>query len=88
MNIKVTSVSSKGQIVIPSEIREKLGLASGTNMLVLTDGSNLLLKPINAPDMKSFDKLVKDSRALASKKKLTRRAVQSIIKKVRHENRP
>ncbi len=87
MNVKVTSVSSKGQVVIPSDIREKLGISSGTNLLVLTDGSNLLLKPISIPKLKSFEQLVRDSRALASKKKLAKGAVNKIIKRVRHESR-
>lgn len=87
MKVKVTSVSSKGQVVIPSDIREKLGISSGTNLLVLTDGSNLLLKPISIPKLKSFEQLVRDSRALASKKKLTKEAVNKIIKSVRHESR-
>lgn len=87
MNVKVTSVSSKGQVVIPSDIREKLGISSGTNLLVLTDGSNLLLKPISAPKLKSFERLIKDSRELAAKKKLTKRTVAKIIKSVRNEGR-
>lgn len=87
MNVKVTSVSSKGQVVIPSDIREKLGISSGTNLLVLTDGSNLLLKPISIPKLKSFEQLVKDSRALASNKKLAKGTINKIIKSVRHESR-
>lgn len=87
MNVKVTSVSSKGQVVIPSDIREKLGISSGTNLLVLTDGSNLLLKPISVPKLKSFKQLISDSRELALKKKLTKRTVTKIIKSVRHEGR-
>lgn len=87
MKVKVTSVSSKGQVVIPSDIREKLGISSGTNLLVLTDGSNLLLKPISIPKLKSFEQLIRDSRALASKKKLTKETAYKIIKSVRHESR-
>lgn len=87
MKVKVTSVSSKGQVVIPSDIREKLGISSGTNMLVLTDGSNLLLKPISAPKLKSFERLIRDSREFTTKKKLTRRAVAKIIRSVQNEGR-
>lgn len=87
MNVKVTSVSSKGQVVIPSDIREKLGISSGMNLLVLTDGSNLLLKPISAPKLQSFEQLIRDSREFASKKKLTKKTVIKIIKSVRNEGR-
>ena len=87
MNVRVTSLSSKGQVVIPSDIREKLGISSGASLLVLTDGSNLLLKPINAPQLKSFEQLIKESRRLASTKKLKKNDVTKIIKSVRHEGR-
>lgn len=87
MNVRVTSLSSKGQVVIPSDIREKLGISSGANFLVLTDGSNLLLKPINAPQLKSFEQLIKESRKLATTKKLKKGDVTKMVKSVRNEGR-
>lgn len=87
MNIKVTSVSSKGQVVIPTDIRERLKLAAGSHLVVLTDGSNVLLKPISAPKLKSFAQLIKESRKFATDTKLTKRTVARIITTVRNENR-
>jgi len=40
----VIRVSSKGQIVIPREIRKKLGMKSGEKLLVLTRDGDLLLR--------------------------------------------
>ena len=87
MTLKVTSLSSKGQIVIPRDIREKLGLSSGSNLLVMTDGSSLLLRPIDAPSFQTFEQLVKDSRKLVSQKKLKKSEVTKLIQRVRHESR-
>ena len=87
MTVRVTSLSSKGQVVIPSEIRDKLGISSGTNLLVLTDGSNLLLKPITAPKLKNFERLIRESRKLASAKKLKKADVAKAIRSVRNEGR-
>lgn len=87
MNVKVTSVSSRGQVVIPSDIREKLGIVSGANLIVLTDGANVLLKPIRAPKLQSFERLIKASRALAAAQKIKKGDVRKIIKRVRHESR-
>lgn len=87
MKVKVTSLSSKGQVVIPSDIREKLGISSGANMLVLTDGTNVLLKPIRMPKLQSFNRLIKESRTIALAQKLKKGDVQKIIKSVRHESR-
>lgn len=87
MDVKVTSVSSKGQVVIPNDIRKKLKLAEGTNLLVFTDGSNLLLKPIHAPKLKTFENLIKESREIAKQKKMKKVDVEKLIKKVRNESR-
>lgn len=87
MKVKVTSLSSKGQVVIPSDIREKLGISSGANMLVLTDGTNVLLKPIRMPKLQSFERLIKESRKIALTQKIKKDDVQKLIKSVRHESR-
>jgi len=40
----IIKVSSKGQIVIPREIRKKLGVKSGEKLLVLTRDGDILLR--------------------------------------------
>jgi AbrB family looped-hinge helix DNA binding protein len=40
----VIKVSPKGQIVIPKEIRKKLGVRSGEKLLVLTRDGDILLR--------------------------------------------
>lgn len=41
-----TSMSSRGQIVIPKALREAAGLAEGDDVLVLFDGERLVLTPL------------------------------------------
>ncbi|MBI2415464.1 MAG: AbrB/MazE/SpoVT family DNA-binding domain-containing protein [Candidatus Kerfeldbacteria bacterium] len=65
---QVTSVSSKGQVVIPNDMRGSLGITSGTKLLVLTDGINVLLKPIQDTSLAEFDQLIQASRNLVKKK--------------------
>ncbi|MDG5816643.1 AbrB/MazE/SpoVT family DNA-binding domain-containing protein [Chitinispirillales bacterium ANBcel5] len=84
---EITSVSSKGQVVIPDKIRKQMGLTSGSKLIVVTDGTNLLLKPIEEPKLDSFKKLIEESRKFAKKEKLTKSDVQKAIKEVRRENR-
>ena len=86
--IQVTSISSKGQIVIPNDIRETLGLSIGVKMIIFTDGDNLLLKPIQTPHFETFKKLIKESKKLVTKTGLKKTEIQKIIKQVRNENRP
>ena len=80
MNVDTTNLSSKGQIVIPQRIRERLGMDTGTKFLIFTDGSNVLLKPISSPKMKTFQKLVQNSTKLVQAKGLKKSDLKKIIK--------
>jgi AbrB family looped-hinge helix DNA binding protein len=40
-------MSSKGQIVIPAELRARLGLAAGTKVIIRQQENGLVLEPIN-----------------------------------------
>jgi antitoxin PrlF len=40
----VTKVSAKGQVVIPKEIREKLGILPEEKMIVITRNEEIILK--------------------------------------------
>lgn len=41
-----TTVTSKGQIVIPSSIRRRLGIKEGTRIEIEESGNEIILKPI------------------------------------------
>jgi antitoxin PrlF len=83
----ITSLSSKGQIVIPNNLRKELGMTPGIKLIIFTDGSNLLIKPVPSPKIETFQKLIKESRALVKKNKFTASDVEKIIKQTRNENR-
>ena len=66
--LATTRLSSKGQVVIPEEIRRALGLEPGARFVVLSDGDVVILKRIDAPARSEV-------RALAAKvRKQSRRA--------------
>ena len=60
----VIKVSSKGQIVIPREIRKKLGMKGGEKLLVLTCDGDIVLrkaKQVSLDDLgERIDKVVKE----------------------------
>ena len=87
INAEVTSLSSKGQVVIPEKIRKILGLSTGSKLMVITDGSNLLFKPMEKPKLETFKRLIKESRAFARKTGISKGDVKRIVKEVRDENR-
>lgn len=41
-----STVTSKGQIVIPSSIRRRLGIKEGTRIKIEESGNEIILKPI------------------------------------------
>ncbi len=47
----IIKVSSKGQIVIPREIRRKLGVKGGEKLLVLTCGGDIVLRKTHEMSM-------------------------------------
>lgn len=85
--LQVTSLSSKGQVVIPNDVRQSLGVNTGSKFLILTDGDHLLLKPIQAPKFDTFKALIQESKKVMINKSLRKGDIQKLIKKVRHENR-
>ncbi len=64
-SIATTKLSSKGQVVIPEEIRDRLGLRAGDQFVVVGQGDVVVLKTLDAPSMKEFDQLVGQARDAA-----------------------
>ncbi len=40
-----STMSSKGQIVVPAAIRESLGIEAGTRVAFVTEGTRIILEP-------------------------------------------
>jgi AbrB family looped-hinge helix DNA binding protein len=78
-----TKLSSKGQVVIPEEIRNRLGLKPGAQFVVLGEGDVVILKMIQAPDMAEFDEIVGRARKAAKRAGLKQEDVREAIRTVR-----
>ena len=46
--METTTLTSKGQLVIPKPVRDALHLKSGTSLSVTTDGERIVLEPISS----------------------------------------
>ena len=68
-NIDFTVLSSKGQIVIPLATRQHLTLKPGTRLVLYTDGTNIVLRPIQARDIAAFRKAAAKAGALLGESK-------------------
>ena len=81
--LATTKMSSKGQVVIPESIREKLKLKPGSQFIVVGENDVVILKNIAPPSMANFDKLVSKARKQAISSKLKKSDISSAIKKIR-----
>ena len=76
--IEMGTVSSRGQICIPNDIRENMGLKEGNKVLfVLTDGS-LLVKKVNTQTFAEITKPLREA-----KKKIKEEEVVDLIHRLR-----
>ena len=81
--ISTTKMSSKGQVVIPEDIRKKLGLKSGSRFMVLGDKDVVILKTITPPSMEEFDDIITKGRKQARDAGLTENDIEDAIKDAR-----
>ena len=80
--IEMATVSSRGQICIPNDIRDEMGLREGSKVLfVLTDDS-LIMKKVN---MQTFEELTKPLRE--AKKMIKEEDVVDLIHRFRAKKR-
>ena len=53
-----TTLSSKGQIVIPRQIRQRHGWRPGATFTIVDDGDTLVLKPTTSRQTTSLDEVI------------------------------
>lgn len=83
MEVEFTKLSSKGQVVIPQDIRESLKLREGTPFAVITQDNAILLKKMDLPKIKTWKEVTKPFRKAAKKSGFTREDLARIIEEVR-----
>jgi AbrB family looped-hinge helix DNA binding protein len=80
-----TKMSSRGQIVIPEEIRDSLHLKEGDQFVVFGKGDTVILKSITPPSMEQFEEILAEARQSAKAAGLKKGDVKSAIKRVRRQ---
>lgn len=78
-----TRLSSKGQVVIPEEVRNDLGLSEGDEFVVIGQGDAVILKIITPPKLDEFQGLLRQARAEAKKAGMKKADLKSATAKVR-----
>lgn len=81
--VSITKISSKGQVVIPSEIRERLKLNEGNLFIVSDNGESILLKKMELPKVKTWEESTKPFRVAAAKSNFTKGDLNRLIQESR-----
>lgn len=80
-------MSSKGQVVIPEEIREYLELENGSKFIVMAAEDCIIMKKINPIPKSELKDLLKKSKQVAKANNLKHSDVTDAIKTVRAKKR-
>ena len=84
-NIQITSISSRGQVVIPQNLRERLRIQAGEKFIVIGEDNTIVLKKLEMPSFSGVDKLLKKTREFAKEKGLKKSDVKEAIVNTRRK---
>ncbi len=83
MEVEFTKLSSKGQIVIPRKIREKLELKEGAPFAVVEQDKEIIIKKIEMPEIKTWKETAKPFREAVKKSGFSKENLVQLIKEIR-----
>lgn len=81
--LATTKMSSKGQVVIPDEIRKRMKLKAGAQFVVIGENDVVIFKTITPPSLAEFDTLIAEARRQVKSAGLKPSHVEAAIAKVR-----
>lgn len=76
--IEMGTISSRGQVAIPSDIREQLNLQEGSKVLFFLENDTLLMKKVTTMSFAQLTKPLRDS-----KKKIKEEDVPELVHNLR-----
>lgn len=86
-NVSTTKMSSKGQVVIPENIRKQLNLKVGAQFVVVGEKDVVILKNISPPSLDEFDDLIAEARKRGKQAGIQKRDISDAIKIVRERKK-
>lgn len=81
--LATTRLSSKGQVVIPEDIRNSLSLKTGDQFVVIGRGDAVIFKTISEPSFEQFEELLDEAQKQAKKAGMKKSDIKKAIKKIR-----
>ena len=83
MEVEVTKIGERGQLVIPQDIRENMGISKGDKFIIIERGDMIVLKKLNPPSNEEFEKMLTEGHSHAKKQNLNEQDMWAAIKRVR-----
>jgi len=87
MDAQVLTVSSKGQISLPINIRKKLSIDTGDKLVVYASDDAIMLKTLKLPSAEEFEAALSETQKWAASVGYAEDDVNDIIKSVRRNKR-
>jgi AbrB family looped-hinge helix DNA binding protein len=81
--LSTTKMSSKGQVVIPEEIRKRLNLKEGAQFVVVGESDVVILKAIPEPSTDEYEALIQQARVQARQAGLKRTDIRGAVEQAR-----
>jgi len=81
--IELGTVSARGQICIPNDIRAEMGLKEGNKVLFFLSDDSLIMKKVQ---MKTFEELTRPLREAAKNAGMKEKDVPDILHRFRKKN--
>lgn len=82
--MELTRLSGKGQVVIPTEMRRRMGLREGTKFLVVGLEDTIILRKLQVSEEKlRLKQLLARARVSAKKRGLSEREIERLIHALR-----
>lgn len=79
MTMQLVTVSSKGQIAIPVSYRKAFSIKEGSQLVIYSDGENIILKPVELPSEDKLSAALAKANEYAENERLTEEDIKKAI---------
>ena len=88
MRVELTTLSEKGQVVLPADVRTRLKFKAGDRFLVMGKDNTVILKKLEDVGLeKSFDEITRPIREKIERLGITAKDIKKEIEEYRKEKR-
>ena len=87
METALVTVSTKGQVVLPANIRRSLAISDGDRLAIHVSEGVIMLKPVKVPAAEDFKQWMDEAKEWAASVGYTEEDAAEVIRSVRKKKR-